>query len=259
MRRSLRLAGVPALSFLMLGGAALWQRGTAPAPPAVAPLPAGFAVRTCEGPWGDEVRYSLYVPPDRDPSRPYPLIVFLHGHGERGSDGRRHLRVGLARAIRDGLRKGQRFNFLALFPHGRTGSWAAGSEDHELVLTVLDDAMDHYAVDRRRIYLTGLSSGGTGTWQLAAAHPERWAAIVPVCGSPDAALAAAVKDIPCWCFHGTADGVAPVANLRQMLARLRAEGGRPRCTEYAGLGHGIWDKVYRSTELYDWLLRQQRK
>jgi pimeloyl-ACP methyl ester carboxylesterase len=199
MRRPLRLAGLPTLSLLVLGGAAVWQRGD--------------------------------------------------GAGGSGSRA----------AIRDGLRKGQRFDFLAVFPHGRTGSWAASSEDHELVLAVLDEVMDHYAVDRRRVYLTGLSSGGTGTWQLAAAHPERWAAIVPVCGSADPATAVAIEDLPCGCFHGTADGVAPVANLRRMLARLHAEGGKPRCTEYPGLGHGIWDKVYRDAELYDWLLRQHRE
>ncbi|HEY7158648.1 MAG TPA: prolyl oligopeptidase family serine peptidase [Gemmataceae bacterium] len=260
MRRAkLRLAIELILLLCLLSGAAIFRAWTPEEQSTARPLPTGFLVRSCEASSGDDARYALFVPPDHDPTRPYPLIVFLHGYGDRGNDGRRHLRVGLGRAIRDGLRKGQHFDFLAVFPHGRSGSWVENSDDHELVLAVLDDVEQHYAVDRRRIYLTGLSGGGTGTWQLAAAHPELWAAIVPVCGSADPASAAVIKHIPCWCFHGSADRIVPVKNPRAMIARLQDECGTPRYTEYPGLGHGIWDNVYYSAELYDWLLQQHQE
>ena len=94
-----------------------------------------------------------------------------------------------------------------------------------------------YKIDDKRIYLTGLSMGGFGTWSLAAKYPDRWAAIVPFCGGGDPAKAKEIKDIPCWCFHGDADQAVPVRASREMVEALKAAGGKPKYTEYPGVGH----------------------
>ena len=116
-----------------------------------------------------------------------------------------------------------------------------------------------YVVDTKRVYLTGLSMGGEGTWSLAAAHPDRWAAIVPICGGGDLRTAAKIKDIPCWCFHGDADKMIRVQLSRDMIGALRKAGGRPLYHEYPGVGHNCWDRTYAMPDLYEWLSLQKRK
>jgi predicted peptidase len=133
-----------------------------------------------------------------------------------------------------------------------------GTEKHG-AQSRLADVQEHYAVDRRRIYLTGISSGGAGTWDLAVAHPDLWAAIVPVCGLCNPDDAPRLRHISCWCFQGEADIAALVEHAREMMKRLRAEGAAPRYTEYPERGHDIWDRVYRTPELYQWLRQQHRE
>jgi predicted peptidase len=113
-------------------------------------------------------------------------------------------------------------------------------------------------VDTTRVYLTGISMGGEGTWSLAAAHPRRWAAIVSICGGGDPKNAPPIKDIPCWCFQGDADkGV--VGQSRIMIKALGDAGGRPLYHEYPGVGHNCWDRAYATPDLYEWLLEQKLK
>ena len=114
-----------------------------------------------------------------------------------------------------------------------------------------------YNVERRRVYLTGLSMGGFGTFALAAAYPDRWAAIAPVCGGGDPRQAGRIKHIPCWCFHGDRDEAVRVEHSRRMVAALRAAGGTPKYDEYKGVGHNSWDRAYGTPELYPWLLEQR--
>ena len=120
--------------------------------------------------------------------------------------------------------------------------------------------MKEYKTDPDRVYLTGLSMGGYGTWSLAAAHPERWAAIVPdlrrrrpVQGGRED------QGHPCWCFHGDKDTAVKVERSREMIAALKTAGGKPKYTEYPGVGHNSWDKAYATDELYKWLLTQKKK
>ena len=101
--------------------------------------------------------------------------------------------------------------------------------------------------------------GGFGTWSLAARYPEKWAAIVPICGGGDPKEADKIKDIPCWCFHGDADTAVKVESSRKMIAALKEAGGKPKYDEYAGVGHNSWDKAYGTKELYEWLLMQKLK
>ena len=195
------------------------------------------------------------MPADYQGDKPYPLIVYLHGSGEGGTDGKRPANVGLGPAIR---KQEKTFPFLALFPQSHNGSWNADSEDAKRVVDILDDVQKTYQGRPKRVALTGMSSGGDGTWALAVKYPDRWAAIVPVCGDGDPTAAAKIKDIPCWCFQGAKDGKGDVDNVHAMMKALKDAGADPQYTEYPDAGHEIWGKAYGTPELYDWLLKQHR-
>jgi predicted peptidase len=210
----------------------------------------GFLDRT-----HDKAKYVLFVPHDYKGDKEYPLILFLHGAGERGSDGQKQAKVGLGPAVR---KQEKTFPFFAVFPQAQRG-WGADSADAKRALAILAEVQKEYKIDAKRVYLTGLSMGGYGTWSLAAKYPERWAAIVPVCGGGDPATAKAIKDIPCWCFHGDADKAVPVGRSRKMIEALKEAGAKPRYDEYKGVGHNSWDRAYGTKELYEWLLMQKKK
>ncbi len=210
---------------------------------------------------GRATRYSLFVPHGYRPDRPAPVILFLHGSGEAGTDGVKPTQVGIGPAVRE---REATFPFLVIFPQAREqvpasfGSWFPDQPDALRALAILDEVEREYRTDPHRVYLTGISVGGTGVWRLAAEHPDRWAAIVPVCGHCPLTLAGAVKDVPCWCFHGADDRVVRAQESRDMVEAVRKAGGSPPYTEYAGVGHDSWVKAYGSDELYEWLLRQSR-
>jgi predicted peptidase len=215
----------------------------------------GFVERTHRSPDGEESRYVLFVPHAYQGDQPHPLIVSLHGDGERGSDGRKPSLRGLGAAVHAQERT---FPFLVVFPQGHKAGWVADSEDGRRVTAILADVRQDYRVDPKRISITGMSSGGDGTWSFAARYPDLWAALVPVCGNGDPKDAPKVKDIPCWYFMGSADNRDWVKNAREMVQALREAGGHPTYTEYPGMGHGIWGKAYGTPELWDWLLKQRR-
>lgn len=213
----------------------------------------GLLYRTFVDSRGVPMHYALFVPRGYRGDRPYPLIFFLHGHGDRGTEGRQYTAVGLPFTLRY-----REIDFLVLCPQGPSGGWDPGGEDARRAMELLAAVERSHRVDTKRVYLTGLSSGGTGAWALAAAHPGRWAAIVPVAGAPPGpAQAPLIKDIPCWCFHNRYDGDSPVADVRRMIGALRTAGGRPRYTEYLNVNHDAWDQAYQSPELFDWLKRQR--
>ena len=227
-----------------------------------APAPAGgdkqtgFLDKVYKGSDGAEAKYVVFVPHDYDGKKKYPLILFLHGAGETGSDGQKQVKVGLGKAIKA---KEKSFEFIAVFPQSQKRNWRAGSEDGKRALAILDEVEKNYKVDAKRVYLSGLSMGGFGTWSLAAAHPERWAAIVPICGGGDPKEATKIKDIPCWCFHGDEDKAVKVEMSRSMIKALKDAGASPRYDEYPGVGHNSWDRAYATPELYEWLLQQKLK
>src|SRR5262249_16755244 len=140
--------------------------------------------------------------------KPYPLLLFLHGLGECGTDGRRQAQVGFGPAVK---KREKSFPFLAVFPQAAQPekdlrqTWHAGKPEGDKALAMLAKVQAEYRVDPKRVCLTGLSMGGYGTWALAASSPERWAAIAPVCGGGDPAAAPKIRQIPCWCFHGEKD------------------------------------------------------
>jgi predicted peptidase len=219
------------------------------------PAKTGFLSKVYKDADGTEAKYVVFVPHDYKGDKDYPIILFLHGAGSKGNDGAAQIKGGLATAIK---KKEKTFPFIVVFPQAQKG-WQAKGDDAKHALAILDEVSKTYKVDRKRTYLTGLSMGGFGTWSLAAAYPERWAAIAPICGGGDPKTAAKIKDIPCWCFHGDADPTVKVERSREMIKALKDAGGMPRYDEYPGVGHNAWDRAYATSELYEWMLKQSLK
>jgi predicted peptidase len=237
---------------LLIAAAALGASAAA----GVEPAQTGFIDKVYTSPDAPSAWCVVFIPHGYDGSQALPLIVYLHGSGAIGRDGRRQIRGGLAQVIRA---REKTFPFIAVFPQSQTGGWAAGSPEGKRVMAILAAVQKDYRVDAKRMYLTGVSMGGEGTWGLAAAYPTRWAAIVPICGVGDPATAPAIKDIPCWCFHGDADDVVKVGRSRVMIKALRDAGGRPLYHEYPGVGHNCWERAYANADLFEWLLQQHSK
>lgn len=215
----------------------------------------GFVNRVHEGADGSASKYVVFVPHDYKGDKEYPLILFLHGAGSKGTDGQLQVKGGLAPAVK---KQTSTFPFIVVFPQAQK-TWKADSDDGKRALAILAQVQKEYKVDSRRIYLTGLSMGGAGTWSLAAAHPEKWAAIAPLCGRGDPATASKIKSVPCWCFIGDKDKDDLVANNREMIKALKAAGGSPQYHEYPGVGHNCWDETYAKDELYQWLLKHKTR
>jgi predicted peptidase len=215
-----------------------------------------FLDRVHKDPDGKEAKYVLFIPPDYKGDKAYPVILFLHGAGETGTDGKKQAATGLGPAIK---KDEKAFPFIVVFPQSQKRTWQADSDDAKRALDILAAVQKEYKTDPKRLYLSGLSMGGSGTWSLAAKYPEKWAAIVPMCSGGNAESAAKIKDIPCWYFLGDADSPKTVENSRKMIAALKEAGGKPKFTEYPGVGHNCWDKGYATKELFEWLLMQKLK
>jgi predicted peptidase len=203
-----------------------------------------------------DAKYVVFVPKDYTGDKEYPVILFLHGAGSTGDDGEKQIKGGLAKAIRD---KKEKFPFIAVFPQAHQKGWGANGPSAKRALAILDTVHKDYKTDKKRVYLTGLSMGGFGTWSLAAAYPERWAAIAPICGGGDPKTAEKIKDLPCWCFHGDADKTVSVEKSRAMIQALKDAGSSPRYDEYPGVDHNSWDRAYATAALYTWFLKHSTK
>ena len=196
-----------------------------------------------------KMAYQLFLPKgyQDDAKKEWPLILFLHGAGERGNDIQLVTKHGIpkiATAKPD-------FPFIALSPQCPEGSfWRT-----ETVLALLDDIEAKYRVDKNRIYLTGLSMGGFGTWELACKEPNRFAAIAPICGGGNAFLASwNLKNLPVWVFHGKKDSVVPVENSDVMVNALKKINPNVKYTVYPEADHDSWTETYNNPELYTWFL-----
>ena len=235
----------------------------------------GFVSRSLEVE-GDTYLYQVFVPSDWTSVKKWPVILFLHGAGERGVDGSRQTRVGLPPAVRR-----QRANFPALvvMPQCRRGTWWGDPKMEAQAFRALDETMREFNGDPDRIYLTGLSLGGFGTWAFGYKYPDRFAALVPVCGGirthrrvqppewhpsfdpssdPYAKTAQGIGQTPVWAFHGALDATVPVSESKKLVQALKDAGGNVRYTEYPGLGHNSWDRAYSDEDLIPWLLSQRK-
>lgn len=234
---------------LLLGAA----KATANAAPD-ARVPTGFLFKNLVQTDGT-FRYAVFVPRDYDAAKKWPVIVFLHGAGECGSDGAKHIAQGIGMAI---LWDVEKWPFIVVLPQKPEirDQW---EKYDTAVMEMLKQTQKNYSVDAFRIYLTGLSQGGHGTWSLGAKHANVWAAIAPICGYGDPVeIAPALKSMPVWCFHGGADTTVPVKQSQAMVDAIKAEGGNPKLTVFPGVGHNSWDKAYREEKLYDWFLSNKR-
>ena len=189
------------------------------------------------------------------PATGWPVILFLHGAGERGTDGVRHTRVGIGPAL---AQFPWRYQAIVVMPQCPAGvQWAPA--ELEGALAALEAVRESARVDAGRIYLSGISMGGFGAFALAARYPSRFAAVVPICGWGDpATMSRPLARMPTWVFHGADDDIVPVTYSREMVAALRAVGNdRVRYTEYRSVRHESWDMAYADAELPTWLLRQR--
>lgn len=224
--------------------------------PAQAATVSGFLAKSIAHE-GRAHRYACYVPDGERPAAGWPLVVFLHGMGECGTDGWLQTEVGLGSAIR---RAPQRWPAVVLFPQkpDKNKQWA---EYEALVLAIVAATETELPIDAGHRTLTGLSQGGAGTWAIGARTRAMWQAFAPVCGygEPDG-IAEGLAGAPVWAFHGDADRVVAAAHSKKLVAAVAAAGAAqkaaiaPLLTLYPGVGHNAWDKAYRDEALAEWLL-----
>ena len=195
-------------------------------------------------------QYLLYLPGEYSARKPVPLMLFLHGAGERGSDVELVKKHGPPRIIA----QEKSFPFIVVSPQCPAGQWW----NPEDLNALLDAIMHEYAVDTKRVYVTGLSMGGFGTWSLGVTYPGRFAALVPICGWGEPFAAFRLKNMPIWAFHGAKDPVVPLAKGQEMIDALKRAGGLPRFTIYPEAEHDSWTETYDNPELYSWLLQQHK-
>ena len=224
---------------------------------------------------GQSHHYQVFVPFTYTASQRWPVILFLHGAGERGDDGLLPTQVGLGAAVR---LNAARFPAIIVFPQLPAESLWAGVPA-QVAMAALEQVSREFQVDSDRVYLTGLSMGGNGVWYLAYRYPSRFAALVPICGfvtpffptarpftpvvpadsgPPFDALARQLRRVPTWIVHGEIDGAVPVEQSRQAAAALKAVGAPVQYFEVLGTNHNVWDAAYGSPTLVSWLFAQRR-
>jgi predicted peptidase len=208
-----------------------------------------------------ELKYLLFLPKayDRSEGKKWPLMLFLHGAGERGSNLTKIATHGPPKLVKTN----PDFPFILVSPQCPAGqTWA-----DEPLLALLDETIQKYPINEKQVYLTGLSMGGYGSWSLASRYPQRFAAVAPICGGGETlsfllappARAAALKKLPVWAFHGAKDEVVPLQESERMVNIFKRVGNNNvRLTVYPEAGHDAWTEAYSNQELYDWLLHQER-
>jgi predicted peptidase len=196
------------------------------------------------------MKYLLYLPKDYRQKDSWPLLLFLHGAGERGDDLQLVKKHGPPKLIE----AGKQFPFLVVSPQCPQGRWWEPVE----LAALLDEIVEKYKVDKDRICVTGLSMGGFGTWALAAYQPHRFAAIAPICGGGEPLTSMVLSHVPAWVFHGAKDPVVPLARSEKMVEAMKNNGGEVKFTVYPEAGHDAWTETYANPQLYEWLLQQKR-
>ena len=229
---------------------------------------AATEARTYVGRKGEPLNYRIYAPEKTEAGRRYPLVLFLHGAGSRGDDNARQLHWGWPIVL---YMKAKGLDAYLIAPQCPKGKqwvdtpWGllahkmpdCPSEPMSLVIELLEKTIRDMPVDASRVYVTGLSMGGYGTWDIVQRRPELFAAAIPVCGGGDSSLAWKIRSVPIWTFHGDKDDEVPVARSRQMVSALWQCDGNIRYREYPGVGHGCWIPTYNDHTVLDWLFAQK--
>ena len=223
-----------------------------------------------ESPSGEKLPYRLMKPKDYDANKKYPLVIFMHGAGERGTDNLVQLVHGMNDFSKDENR--EKYPCFVLAPQCAVGKrWVEvewTSDSHEqlekpsdamgLTLELLPKLQQEFSIDDKRLYVTGLSMGGYGAWEMIQRFPDKFAAAAPVCGGGDEHFAAKLTHIPIWAFHGDKDTVVKPSRSRKMIAAIKQAGGKPLYTEYPGVAHNSWVNAYSDPKLLEWMFAQKR-
>jgi predicted peptidase len=230
-----------------------------------------YEPRVYEDGQGGKLLYRLLKPMDYKPQEKYPLVLFLHGAGERGDDNKKQLIHGMGDFASDAIM--EKYPCFVVAPQCPSGQqwvnvpWSDDShtmpkepsESLRLALTLVDSLQKEFSIDAGRLYVTGLSMGGFGTWDAIQRRPDLFAAAVPICGGGDTTQAKAIAQVPVWAFHGDKDTAVKTQRSRDMIAALKAAGGSPKYTEFPGVGHNSWSATYADPKMYEWLFEQRLK
>jgi predicted peptidase len=223
----------------------------------------------------DRLPYRLFIPDNYSEQQRYPLILSLHGAGGRGSDNEKQLDSAVAYLVSDKIQSVEpAFVLVPQCPAGH--QWVEiddskgppyenysmeeipESIQFQLIFKVIENLIDTYNIDGNRIYVTGFSMGGSGTWDIIVRHPDFFAAAVPLSGRNDPGQAESIAHLPIWAFHGKLDDAAPVENTRLMQSALELHGGNIRVSE-PRCGHDVVDRAYGETDVLPWMLAQERQ
>ncbi len=216
------------------------------------------------------LKYRLLKPLDYRPGKKYPLILFLHGAGERGDDNL----VTLKHAAKDfaDIERRKKYPCYVVVPQcPKEQKWSdvdwskasseqpkTASQSLQSAKELIDEMVETAGVDKNKIYITGLSMGGYGTWDAIARYEGFFAAAAPVCGGGDPKMVGKFARLPIWCFHGEADPVVKVLRSREMIDALKTIGSPVKYTEYPGVNHDSWTATYANPDFYQWLFSQQK-
>jgi predicted peptidase len=229
-----------------------------------------FSYETYKNPSGDSLLYRFLFP-DNDPTRKYPLVIFLHGAGERGNDNNAQLKWGVMNfATDENMKKHPAYVIAPQCPANMSWANTTRGKNGEIVLQnipakpmqllmeLIRDVIKKFQVDTNRIYITGLSMGGYGTFDALQRYPNFFAAAVPVCGSGDVSKAASIAHIPLWMFGGANDPTVNPNLLYDMVNALIKAGAHPGFTEYPNVGHFSWIAAYNDSIMMEWLFDQRK-
>ena len=219
---------------------------------------------------GESLKYRIYIPDNISKLNKCPLLLFLHGAGERGDDNKSQLKHCITNIV--AYSKEHKEPVILIAPQcpqnmkwsdidwGKTAHTMpeSASVPMKLALKLCGKISCDYPVDQKRIYIAGLSMGGFGTWDAIQRNPDYFAAAIPVCGGGDTNLARRLVKIPIWVFHGGSDPVVKPENSRVMVEAIKKSGGNPKYTEYEGVGHDCWTRTFKDSEVLDWLLSQKK-
>ena len=202
-----------------------------------------------------KIDYLIHLPKNyKKEANPFPLMVFLHGAGERGDDLEKVKMWGPPKLAE----KDENFPYIMISPQCPEGDWWSSLTQIENLYTLITTISDKYNVDKTRVYLTGLSMGGYGTWALACEYPELFAAIAPICGGGQPRLTRKITEIPTWVFHGAKDEVVPISESKEMVEALENYGGTVNFTVFPNATHNSWSQAYNETDLLKWFLYHKK-
>lgn len=211
--------------------------------------------------------YRLFVPTGYDPKEKYPLILWLHGGGARGTDNQRQITEGntLGATIWTKPENQAKDPAFVLAPQCPVDQWWANNDAEmrpsaylQMAVALLKELQGQYSIDTDRLYVGGQSMGGYGTWSVITEYPQMFTAAVPLCGGGNKAKAKNLVDIAIWAFHGDTDTAVDVSESREMIEAIKLAGGKPKYTEYKNVGHTVWHQAFAEPELLTWVFSQRR-